>query len=199
MEVNTLAYPSMTASLALPATLVIPGTLAPSTTASAIPPQNFHSAPSIFDTWVRLPAPKPYVTPKLREQTEQIREQTGWSQRKLARILCTTHPTVKALEQGRAVLRVHDLPARLAEVHGLVQRVFLLSSNSVGETNRLLVTSPAPGQQSAEDLLKNREPAAAYLAALAVLRPPREASMMTGIWPGRAGGATKSLEDAGSS
>ena len=194
-----MAYPFATASLALSATLAIPGTLPPSMTANAIPSPNFNSVPSIFDTWVRLPEPKPYTTPRLREQTEQIRERTGWSQRKLARVLCTTHPTVKALEQGRTVLRVHDLSARLAEVHGLVQRVFLLSSNSVGETNRLLVTSPTLGQQSAEDLLKNREPAAAYLAALAVLRPPREASMMTGVWPSRADTATTSLEDAGSS
>lgn len=56
-----------------------------------------------------------------------------------------------------------------------------------------------PGQQSAVDLLKDRQPDAGYLAALAVLRPPRESPMMTGIWPSRTGTATTSLEDEGSS
>jgi hypothetical protein len=194
-----LVYPSATASLALAVTLAIPGALPPSTTANAIRPPHSSPVSNIFDTWVRLPEPTRYAKPRLQEQTEQIRARTGWSQRRLALVLCTTHPTVKALEQGRTVVRVHDLSARLTEVHQLVQRVFLLAGNSAVETNRLLVTSPEPEQQSAADLLKDRQPDVAYLAALAVLRPPRGAPMMTGIWPSRAGTATTSLEETGSS
>ncbi len=196
---SILAYPSATASVALAVTLVVPGFLPPSTTAGAMRPLRSSTVPSIFDTWVQLPEPAEYTKPRLQEQAEQIRARTGWSQRRLAQVLCTTHPTIKAVEQGRAISRVHDLSARLAEVHRLVQRIFLLAGKNSVETNRILVTSPAARQQSATDLLKNRQPDAGYLAALAVLRPPRESPMMTGIWPSRAGTATTSLEDEGSS
>jgi transcriptional regulator with XRE-family HTH domain len=194
-----LAYPSATASIALAMTLAIPGVLPSSSTAGAARPVHSSLVPSIFDTWVRLPEAAEYTKPRPQQQVEQIRARTGWSQRRLAQVLRTTHPTIKAVEQGHTVVRVHDLPARLAEAHRLVQRIFLLAGNSAIEANRLLVTAPAPGQQSAVDLLKDRQPDAAYLAALAVLRPPRESPMMTGIWPSRAGTATTSLEDEGSS
>lgn len=148
----------------------------------------------LFDTWVRLPAPKPYSPPKVQEQAAEIRACTGWSQRRLASVLNTTHPTVKALEQGRIVTRVRDLPARLSDIHRVVERVFLLAGRNPNETNRLLTSRANNRQLSAVDLLAEGRAAQAYLAVLDILRPPDE-GMAVGIWPSKPGVATTSLED----
>lgn len=181
--------------IVLAAALAIPGIAA--STAALIDSRPVHAEQSsnLFDIWVKLPAPKPYTAPRIREQTKQIRARTGWSQRRLATILNTTHPTVKALQQGRPVTRVKDIAVHLSDIDRIVERVFILAKRRPQETNRILSTTTRNDRLSAADLLQNGDPAGAYLAALQVLRPQTARSgMVSGLWPSRPGGATMSLE-----
>lgn len=181
--------------IVLAAALAIPGIAASTAALIESRPGHTEQSSNLFDIWVRLPAPKPYTPPRIREQTEKIRARTGWSQRRLATILNTTHPTVKTLEQGRPVTRVKDIAVRLSDIDRIVERVFILAKESPQETNRILSTTTRNDRLSAADLLQNGDPTGAYLAALQVLRPQTERSgMVIGLWPSQPGGATASLE-----
>jgi transcriptional regulator with XRE-family HTH domain len=152
--------------------------------------------PNIFDTWVGLPEAQPTALPESQRLTQEILAWTGWSQRKLARALGATHPTIRALEEGRSAARARDLFDRLVEVHSVVERIFLVAHRDESETDRLLSTAPGDGLAPAIVLIEERRPAEAYLAAMDVHRPRRQSAMMSGIWPAKAGEATTALEDA---
>ncbi|MGH8827625.1 MAG: helix-turn-helix domain-containing protein, partial [Jiangellaceae bacterium] len=153
------------------------------------------SPTDIRDWWVHIPEPTAQPAPLVQRLPREIRQRTGWSQRKLAKALGSTHPTVRALEEGRSAARSKDLFDRLLDVHDVVERAFMLAGRDVKESDRLLTTPPADDRASALDLLESRQPAEAYLAALDVLRPRRQTAMMRGMWPARAGEATTALSE----
>jgi transcriptional regulator with XRE-family HTH domain len=146
----------------------------------------------LFDFWVQVPATASRPAPRVQSMTVAIRKFTGWSQRKLAVVLNTSHPTVAALEQGRSTARVGDMFERIVEVHGVVERLFLLANQEAAEVDRLLEAAYETGPPAIE-LLGDRRPAEAYLAALDVSRPRRVGQMMKGVWPASAGQATVDL------
>ena len=123
-----------------------------------------------------------------------VLESSGWSQRALAQILHVSHPTVAALAHGRSEARAGDLFERLNEVHAVTERVNLIAEQDVSETKRLL-TSPSESGEIAMELLSQRRPAEAYLAALDVLHHRRGMSGMQSVWPARMGQATVALSD----
>lgn len=147
---------------------------------------------SLFDSWVQLPPKSARSAPRAQALVVGIRRMTGWSLRQLAGVLSSTHPTIAAVEQGRSAARIRDLFARLNEVHNVVERAHLLAERDVTETDRILTTASSNGV-SAIEFLDRRDPAAAYLLVLDVLRPPRAEGMMNGLWPSRAGEATSDL------
>jgi predicted component of type VI protein secretion system len=107
-------------------------------------------------------------------------------------VLEISHPTISALEQGTSSARVGDLFDRLVEVHEVVRRVHLIADRDALRTSQLLSTQSESGG-IAKDLLAERRPAEAYLAALDAQSPRRAGTMMQSIWPARAGDATVDL------
>ena len=149
------------------------------------------------DLWVKAPEPEPRVAPQAQALVRAIFEWTDWSHRKLARVLNSTHPTVSALEKGTSSGRTEDLLERLSEVHAVVQRVFLIANRDTSRVDDLMTSTPQSGP-SAIDLLLERRPDEAYLAALHVNRPRRAGAMMRGRWPAVPGEATVAMdEDSG--
>lgn len=144
--------------------------------------------PGLYSSWVKLPATK--VSPSSRTQTSarELASMTGWSQRKLAKLLGITHPTVKALVEGRSTGSSSDTATRVIEAHSVVRRVYLLVGSDAVETARLLGASPAPGKHTPAELIAEGRSTEGLLAALDVLNPPRpELSMMSGLWPSTSG------------
>jgi len=186
-----LALKSVTANAAATMLFALPTLLAEGGTVDTRPVEG---AIGLYDLWVQVPEADSRPAPRAQRLTQAIQDWTGWSQRKLAKVLNTTHPTVAALEQGRSAARVGDLFERLLEVHEVVQRVFLVANRDASEVDRLLA-SPSQSGAVAVELLADRKPSEAYLAALEVMRPRREGSMMKGLWPSRPGDATADPAD----
>jgi transcriptional regulator with XRE-family HTH domain len=151
----------------------------------------------LFDPWVRVPERAPTPAPRTQVLARSLRRQTGWSQRKLASVLRSTHPTVRALEEGRSSAQQDELYDQIVGVHEVVDRVFEVADRDSRETNRLLSATTARAT-SAIDLLTAGDFAGAYLAALDAARPRRTTRMMQGFWRSTPGTATRSLEAADS-
>ena len=148
--------------------------------------------PELFDLWIRTPEIASRPAPQAQRLTQELLGWTGWSHRSLANVLEISHPTVSALEQGTSPARVGDLFDRLVEVHEVVRRVHLIADRDALRTSQLLSTQSESGG-IAKDLLAERRPAEAYLAALDAQSPRRVGAMMQSIWPARAGHATVDL------
>lgn len=150
----------------------------------------------VFEPWIVVPEYRPVRAPQAQWLVRDVKAATRWSARFIATILGTTHPTVAALIDGRAAGGRHlpELHAQLRELHDVVMRVHAIAGDDQEETVRLLTTA-RPGAEQAVDLLRSRDPAGAYLAAVDAARPPRSGGPMTGLFPARAGEATAALED----
>lgn len=148
----------------------------------------------LFDLWVRTPEIASRPAPQAQRLTQELLAWTGWSRRGLASMLEISHPTVSALEQGVSTARARDLFDRLVEVHEVVRRVHLVADRDASRTSHLLDTLSESGD-SARDLLAQRRPAEAYLAALDAQCPRRVGPMMQSIWPATAGDATVDLAE----
>ncbi len=183
---SILDLKSATASAAATVMLSLPILPAAGSTVDTRPVSD---TPGLFDFWVQVPAMESRPAPRAQRLTRAVREWTGWSHRRLATVLDSTHPTVAALEQGRSMGRAGDLFERLLEVHEVVHRVFLVADRDASEVDRLL-ESPSQSGATATELLTVRKPAEAYLAALDVSRPRRVGPLMQGLWPSKVGEAT---------
>lgn len=127
--------------------------------------------------------------PDIQQMAIQIRDQTGWSARRLAEVLATSHTTVLQIENGRPLIQGHsgDLRRRLADAHDLVVRVFLMADREPQRTSRLIET-PLPDGESPLDHLRRGDLSRAYLSAIDVLRP-RTPGLLVGNRPRRDGAA----------
>ena len=144
---------------------------------------------SLYSSWVALPATTASPSSRTQASTRELASMTGWSQRRLAKLLRVTHPTVKALIEGRSTSS--DIASRAIEAHGVVRRVHTLVGGDVAETARVLDSKPEPGRKSAADLVSQGKISEGLLAAIDTLNPPRaESTMMTGLWPSKVGAGT---------
>ena len=141
-----------------------------------------------------IPFEVPRPAPRMQQVVRNLREWTGWSSRRLADVVRTTHTTVLGLESGRALMdsRSGDLRQRLSDASDVIGRVYLLAGSDPGTVAIVLDTAP-PGRRSATNELRAGAPAAAYLAALDVLRP-RATGLLVGDRP-KLGDATTPLHD----
>jgi hypothetical protein len=117
-----------------------------------------------------------YVVDDVPDDTRMLsdlKSWTGWSNRKLAEIIGTTHPTIRALSDGRVVItpRNREYRRRLHSVHSVVERVFLLAGRDQHRTRTLLSDDTAGN--SAMRQLANGEIGAAYATVLEAVSPPR--------------------------
>jgi hypothetical protein len=141
---------------------------------------------------VLVPAVAPAAVPRLQRVIREIRERTGWSARRLAEIVGSSHTTIINAENGRPVVSGHsgDLRRRLVETHDLIERVYLLVERDPQKTATILATAPGTGQHSAiEELGETGDPGRAYLAALDAIRPHRT-GLLVGGRPRRDGPTT---------
>ena len=158
-------------------------------------PLNTGSTVWTLGDWALIvPPPIPRPAPEMQRIVSHLKEWTGWSARRLAEVLITSHTTVLGIESGRPLVngRSGDLRRRLTEMHDVVERIYLLANRDPDTVARLLDTAP-PGRRSAIEEMQAGEAARAYLAAIDVLRP-RTPGLLVGNRP-RRGGATAPLHD----
>lgn len=147
----------------------------------------------LYDPWLVLPPVEVREAPRAQQMMVELQQMTGWSDRRLAVTLHCSHPTVSAISRGKSSASAGDLRQRLTEAFDVVDRIFLVAGRNPVETDRLLTSPPSKDAASAADLLATRDPAGAYLAALAVRRPARQSGLMRGSFPSRAGSATSEV------
>jgi hypothetical protein len=152
---------------------------------------------NFFSLWVLLSPWRPSSMLDAQQQARELQRWTEWSDRTLAQVLGTTHPTVRALLEGRGATssRTTTVRARLRNVHEMVARVHALSGGSSIVTARTLAELPPGSSERPLDYLQAGEIAHAYLAALDILRPaPRGVEgLLSADWPVRAGEASAEL------
>jgi len=143
-----------------------------------------------------IPPSTPTEVPSIQAQLRQIRDWTGWSFRMLGTLTGTTHPTIEAVLQGRTRLtRTPDTARRISVLHRLIVRLRVVVHGDLELLVRVLSEPPGDGRRSAVELFSAGDLAAAYLAALDVIRPPRTDGMMRSLFPARPGEATSALHD----
>ena len=148
----------------------------------------------VGDWPLRIPSPSPRPVPESSRLVARLRSRTGWSGRRLAEALGTSHTTIRRIEGGRPLMAAHsgDLWRRLHEVCDVVERVYRLTAENAEATARTLEAVP-PGLRSPLEELQAGESAKAYLNAIEVLRP-RRPGLLTGDRP-RRNGATAPLHE----
>jgi len=145
---------------------------------------------TLGDWEIILPVPAPRPASGMQSIVRQIRGWTGWSSRRLADIVGTSHTTVLSVENGRPLVGGHsgDLRDRLTGAHDVIERIYVLAGRDHDTITRLLETAPS-GRTAAITELEAGELGRAYLAALDVLRPPTP-GLLVGDHPRQSGGTT---------
>jgi len=160
-------------------------------------PLNTHDTFWTIGDWpIRVPAVVSPAVPGLQRVIREMRYRTGWSARRLAEIIGSSHTTIINAESGRPLVSGHsgNLRQRLVEAHDLIERVFVLVNRDPERTATILATAPGPGRHSAvEELRETGDPGRAYLAALDAIRP-RRTGLLVGDRP-RWDGPTTALHD----
>ncbi len=131
-----------------------------------------------------MPPSATHMAPEVVRQLHDLVRWAGWSNRVLAEVIGSTHPTIAQALQGHAAAlsRSAAQRQRLDEAHDVVSRVHVLVGRDVERTARALDT-PDDDDLTATDHLVGGETVKAYLAAIHVLRPPRRGGMMLGRHP----------------
>jgi hypothetical protein len=146
---------------------------------------------TVGDWPIRVPPPVPHMMPRLQRVIHEVRDWTGWSARRLADIVGSTHTTIINAENGRPLLTGHsgDLRQRLLDLHDLVERVYLLAGRDSQQAASVLSTSPPNGRSAVDELRETGDPGRAYIVVLDVLRP-RRTGLLIGSRPRRDGPTT---------
>jgi len=150
---------------------------------------------TIGDWPIRVPAVVSPAVPRLQRVIREMRERTGWSARRLAEIVGTSHTTIINAENGRPLVSGHsgDLRQRLVETHDLIERVYVLVERDPVRTATILAVAPTGRRSAVEELRETGDPGRAYLAALDAIRP-RRGWLLVGDRP-RRDGPTTALHD----
>jgi hypothetical protein len=137
-----------------------------------------------------IPRWQPPTLKTFARMANELQEWTGWSLRRLADVLGTTHPTAKSLLDGsrQAGSRNPALLHRLERAHGVIHRIHVLAGQDVQRTAAALDALTTEG--CAADLIPQDEPDRAYLAGLEALRPSRQNGMLVGSRPVKPGTGT---------
>jgi hypothetical protein len=149
----------------------------------------------IIGAWpIRIPPVETTPARDVQLRVSELRAWTGWSARRLADVLGTSHTTVLAILGGRTVVASHsgDLRWRISAAHDVASRIFVIADRDPFRTAHALEDPPAHGG-AAVDHLRRGDAARAYVAALDVLRPRTE-GLLAGSRP-RDEGATSPLHD----
>jgi hypothetical protein len=129
----------------------------------------------------QLPLPASEPSPEEARMVADVQTWTGWSNRSLAEVIGTTHPTIKALRDGHVVVipRNREYRQRLKGAHTIAARVFLLAGRDARRTNSLL--SDASGGESPMQHLIRGDVTGAYRTVLDLLQS-REPTELIQSW-----------------
>ncbi|MGB8345127.1 MAG: hypothetical protein WCD86_09595 [Ktedonobacteraceae bacterium] len=139
---------------------------------------------SPFVEWLII---APYVSgqvPALAGIINRLIDRTGWSNRRIAEIVGTTHPTIQAIKGGRHPERKPELAEALFKTAEVVEKISRLAQGSQSTLNAIL-TSRDNRQGTPLQLLASGEYARAYLQAVDVLHKPRQAGPLLNITQAR--------------
>jgi hypothetical protein len=138
------------------------------------------------------------VPPEAQLQAERLRQWTGMSNRALASLLGTTHPTIGAVLSGQSseFLRRPDVRRRLADLYAMCSRLAPLVGEDPKELSRILQASEGgEGGRTVGELAVNGDLARGYLIALQAIAPVRTQAFSDSPFPAQSGTATHALHD----
>ncbi len=122
----------------------------------------------------------PYVSRPRRELTgivRQILQSTGWSNRTLAQVVGTTHPTIRTIKEGHEPERRPDLAAALANTAEVVAKISQLANGDQPKLRAVLKTR-GPSGETPLKLLSDGLYGKAYLVAMDLLVRRRDAGRL---------------------
>ena len=130
-----------------------------------------------FDTWIRLARVAPEqidsihlpVEPALTTAVRYLLDSTQLSNRQLATLLGTTHPTIASVLRGREPVRVDGLSDAVIQTQSVVERLTRLVGPDTSLLRLALHATDGEGE-SVQDLLRQREYSRAYLEALTFIK-----------------------------
>lgn len=125
-----------------------------------------------------LPVPTQEPGPEESRMATDIQAWTGWSNRTLAEVIGTTHPTIRALRDGNFVVypRNREYRQRLRTAHGVVGRAFQLAKRDARQTNALL-SDRSNGESPMQHLIRG-DVTGAYRCVLDLLQPQEPAELI---------------------
>jgi hypothetical protein len=111
------------------------------------------------------------TTAPTKMQVRDIQTWTGWSDRRIASVIGSTHPTVSRLRTEGASARVRNRKYRtqLERVHQVISRIYTLAGSDQAVTRAAL--EGLDGEVSAADLLESGQFGDAYIRATRRLVP----------------------------
>lgn len=132
----------------------------------------------------RVPRQQVHAVPEAMQQLHELIRIAQWSNRVLADIIGSSHPTIAQALAGNAsaLSRSAVQRQRLNDAYAVVSRIHLLAGRDADRTASALDT-PGTDDLTAIDHLSNAQMTKAYLAAARALRPSRRADMMIGSHP----------------
>jgi hypothetical protein len=125
-----------------------------------------------FSNWPIFPKYEPQPVPDLIRIVRRLVEQTGWSNRNLAEVVGTTHPTIKAIKSGREPERRRDLAEALFNTAEVVEKISRLARGNQATLKTILNTRGSDGETPLQ-LLAAGGYSKAYLRALDMLTESR--------------------------
>jgi hypothetical protein len=144
---------------------------------------------------VNAPAPQVRAAPDVQRQVTSLLGWSGWSYRELAKVLDTTHPTIKLLASGQAtgLSRKPGLRPAIAGLHAVCERIAALVP---GDHERLSGYLRTPvGNETVATLAASGRAPAAYLEALRAHANMPDGGFPPAVFPSRPGDATVALHD----
>ena len=130
------------------------------------------TVPDLFASWLLMPSYEPQPVSELTRIVKRLVERTGWSNRSLAEIVGTTHPTIQAIKRGREPERRRDLAEALFNTAEVVEKISRLTRGNQAMLKAILSTRGSDGETPLQ-LLAAGEYAKAYLRALDMLNEAR--------------------------
>lgn len=142
------------------------GTLLPQKSADVSASQD------IFAPWVKLVSSPPRETPPIVRAVQRLVALTGMSNRRLATLLTTTHPTVASVLQGNEPDRLPRLAATATSLLNVMEKIFIVCGRDPRRVQAAM-RFPAGGDATVADLLRDGKYGQAYLAVIDANQAPR--------------------------
>ena len=128
---------------------------------------------SPFPEWLIIAPYESAQIPALAGIINRLIYSTGWSNRRIAEIVGTTHPTIQAIKDGRQPERRPELAEALFKTAEVVEKISRLAQGNQSALNAIL-TSRRNEQATPLQLLASGNYARAYLQALDFLGKSRQ-------------------------